>query len=286
MRCTYVVLLLLWILDVPYAHARASEFAILRGFIDSARMTSAGGVVAPVPDPSAAIGDGADTADFTFGSHLPLELENYWEYEGEGNDGFGAEVCGIGTVELERTFILCVTGENPGQENATSDERGLLLHRAFTPARAGSPAGTFVFIPPLSAVPASATFGEAVEQNGTARTTIQNAGTFDFDYRSTVTVNGRERIAVPLGTFDTVKVSAGITISGTARGQFVSVSGTDQSWYAEGVGLVREVAQAEGLTTSGALFATNLPEPSLRLGQAAVLACLAGLGRRRTAIGR
>ena len=95
---------------------------------------------------------------------------------------------------------------------------------------------------------------ESTQDAGGTQVTSQNQAAISC------TVIGRESVTVPAGTFDALKVECQSKITITIAGMSPIVfEGPSISWYAEGVGMVKNVGSAAGYETTIELTAYQIP---------------------------
>lgn len=119
----------------------------------------------------------------------------------------------------------------------TNDANGLRLHRLFTPATdipgCGIVAETDTLNTPMVLLPASGTIGQSVTTSGTLIADAGVCGNLALGYASTSTLQAFERVMVPAGHFDALKVRVALQVAGPST--------TTTIWYAPGVGQVKEL---------------------------------------------
>ena len=74
------------------------------------------------------------------------------------------------------------------------------------------------------------------------------------------TATGRESVTVPAGTFDALKVECSNTITITLEGMApIVIEGPSTAWYAEGVGMVKNIGTGGGVEAIIELTAVQIP---------------------------
>jgi hypothetical protein len=138
----------------------------------------------------------------------------------------------------------------------TVDTNGIRQHGGYS----GEGEYEFSMTPPLAFVPHMATAGTTTPLSGTmtltgnwlpAGSTLSYTGSSSFD--------GFETITVPAGTFNTIRTTLTLTISGTVAGQFSTSTQTGTSWSAPNVGTVKEIVVIDGVPEVYLLTAYSLP---------------------------
>lgn len=119
---------------------------------------------------------------------------------------------------------------------------------------AGVPPTAYLVEPPIQLMEAELIVGTIVNSAGILTITPVGGPSASLPYTATATVVGFEPVAVPAGTFDTVKIHLSI----------ISGGGFDAStdiWFAPGVGIVQELNMDVVPSETDVLVYTTLPRP-------------------------
>jgi len=168
--------------------------------------------------------------------YFPLRLHDWWRYKSTQASGATSEFTRTVVAEKKQSdgsLRQCLELSNPKpliQEWYSKSPSGVLLREeeylggggkvAFDPAR------------PMLELPLKP--GVTWTWNGVARTNVRVAETNE--------VFPKERVQTPAGRFEAVKIVTHIEQGGAQA--------TKTSWYAPGVGLVRQTTDSSGVTSS------------------------------------
>jgi hypothetical protein len=117
--------------------------------------------------------------------------------------------------------------------------------------------GTFL-LPPDEMVP-----GATWSNSFTIQSTVSVQGqslTSSMRMSTNYTVVGFETITTPAGTFEALRVEQTGTWTNETMGQSFSSASNGVSWFAAGVGMVRNESSAEGVTTAMELTSYSVPD--------------------------
>lgn len=156
------------------------------------------------------------------------------------------------TVEGTETSVIKEAGSN-NLAYYTSDEEGIRLHGYYYPkynAGGKKVKARLTFIPPLIMAKNNATGGQKIQSNGTVKVAVSGYGAKQLYYSSDYALVGAEKISVPAGTYDTLKISGSLTVNGQAE--------TDTVWLAKGIGEVKEAYKESGEETTVELISSNV----------------------------
>jgi hypothetical protein len=113
---------------------------------------------------------------------------------------------------------------------------GAKLHRTFFPPSdipgCGMVAETDSYSPPVPIIPPTITIGQTISSGGTLTAEAGACGTISLGYSASSALESIERVSVPAGQFDALKVRWTVSVSGLG-----STSST--IWFASGIGEVK-----------------------------------------------
>lgn len=182
-------------------------------------------------------------------NYFPLAFGNSWVVRQNGVNGTmtvggNLVVNGVTTSGISDSLDGAI-------EYLTNDALGLRLHRIYSPPTfidgCGNVAETDTYSPPLTIVPAIATIGQSTYSNGVVTADVNPCGVFPFGYSLTSVIEQFERVSVPAGAFDALRVKLTLNIAG------VISEGT--YWFAPGVGQVKFLSSSG---TVDELVSTNV----------------------------
>ncbi|MGI9333032.1 MAG: thrombospondin type 3 repeat-containing protein [Gammaproteobacteria bacterium] len=201
-------------------------------------------------------------ADFEMARYFPLESGNRWAYTGDT-----VAIVQPDTVVINgnptRNFLR-VRGNEGTDTYFSNDAHGLRLHGAENDGLNGI---ELTFDPPLLLATARAELAQQRVTLGTAE--IRIAGVRGrVDVSATATLEARERIHVPLGPYDTIRLSLIYEVRGTdpASGGIISLRVTEVFWFSEYIGPVKNVQGAGSESQTLELASTNVERPPDRDG--------------------
>ncbi len=171
--------------------------------------------------------------------YLPLAPGNSWVMRRSGVEGT-ATITGTQVVNGAPT-----TGLSDALDGSiayfTNDASGVRQHRTYFPpgfiAGCGTVAETDTYSPPVTIIPASFTVGQMVYSNGTVTVDYGACGSFSLSYGADSTFQAFERVTVPAGQFDALKVRVRLSITGTSSSSVTY----NTYWFAAGIGKVKEI---------------------------------------------
>lgn len=185
---------------------------------------------------------------FDSGQYFPLAPGTNWSIARNGVAGT-ATIAGNQVISGTLTYGLSdpFDGSITYFSNGTA---GLRAHRTIYPSEfidgCGSVSETDTYNLPVSILPASGTIGQVVNSSGIVSADLGACGSFSFNYVATSTLQSFERVIVPAGQFDALKVQLTLSVNGV--GSF-----TDTYWFASGIGQIKALidgATYELLNTS------------------------------------
>lgn len=168
--------------------------------------------------------------------YFPLRLHDSWTYRSTQADGTASEFTRTVVAEQRRpdgSVRRCVELANPKpliQDWYSKSPKEVLLHEEEYLGGGGR----FTLDPPRPMLRLPATPGTVWSWSGTERANVRA--------RESSEVFGSERVETPAGRFLAVKVVTRIE-QGGARA-------TRTSWFAPGVGLVRQATESSGVTST------------------------------------
>lgn len=223
-------------------------------------------------------------AEGTTCRYFPLIANNAWFYRANGfADASLVTSHYTEDVNSAETFVLDWFGEEvaAASENFTNDESGLRLHRQRIEVLGIT--ARITYDPPIAILPPGAMPGDSTETSGTVSLYVPRAGTFLLGLEANSHIIWFERVNVPYGSVDALRVQYEFTASGTINGQPIALTEKRTSWYADDLGLVKSTATVDGQNFSLELVDADVmpcPEPSYTISNLAVLALLRTLETR------
>ena len=202
--------------------------------------------------------------------YLPLTDGNFWTYSVTGTCGtynFTVTVLqGTTTINGVPTKALYKSGgpDDKEVEYWTNDNNGIRLHGAYTPDTGIGPAWLYLE-PPMVNARSTMTINETVTSNGKATFIFNYYGTFILNYESTSTIERLETVAVPAGTYETVKVRDSMRIFGSILNQPYDDTSTGNTWLAKDIGVVKETYIDVDCNEVSELISTNVKPPPTQL---------------------
>ena len=172
---------------------------------------------------------------------LPLQEGNQWTYTMSNGMQMATKIVGFENVGAVRCAIAeTAMGGQTSREYLAADAQGIKAYMSQTQGR------EFRYDPPMLRVKLPYQEGDTweatVSQFGMAMTTSSQS-------------IGREQVQTPVGTFDAIKIRATVNMG---PGQ----SMVSTTWYAAGIGPVRQVMQMGGQELNAMLASTNVkPAP-------------------------
>jgi hypothetical protein len=181
-----------------------------------------------------------------------------------------------GTVEvndIQTTVVETTGGQAPGSRDYYSkDATGFYFHRRFVPNIVMEGVGlvnyTGTYSPPFLSYPPILNIGQTISgQSGLVEEYVsetQGTGTYIFTYEYSYTAVAFEKVSVPLGNFDALKIEVTSRRYGTNYGQYSSTTITETFWTVTNLGTVKNVRiYPGGETKSRELAAINFNLPVL-----------------------
>lgn len=168
---------------------------------------------------------GPASATFVMADYQPLGVGFEWTYD----DGSVTTVTRQERVGTQLTFVL---RESTGDSvNLTNDAAGFRLHALFTPAGLGLPSSFTTFMPPFVLANAVVDTGQTINSSGSIALAISGIGTFPLSYTGSAQIVGIERVSVPLGTFDALRIDSSFRIFGDLLGTPIDETVLGFDWY-------------------------------------------------------
>ncbi len=198
----------------------------------------------------------AEAAAITSAEYLPLADGNVWTYSVDDLATLSVTVLpgmklinGVWTKELQ---------QSDGQvDYFTSDTNGIRQHGEFDPT---PPSGSVIFSPPIVLVKAMTDLSDVVNTSGIASVSLPSisATPFSYNFTATAVVEAFETIAVPAGTFKTIRVRDTVRIFGTSQGVPLDITLVETDWAARFIGTVKAVVTDSDGTETAVLTSTNI----------------------------
>ena len=196
---------------------------------------------------------------FSSGPYFPLADGAEWYYRDNLSNPYSNEVF-PGTTDINGIPTKRLYDSDDFSEYLTNDAtNGIRLHGIGFPFGLG----TATFTPPIRMVNAMANIGDQLTSVGTVNYDVVGEQ-FSISYRVTGTVAGEERITVPAGIFNTVRLILNLRLFGyDINGQFIEEASTSTLWLADGVGIVKDYEQSDEGSGTIELVNANLPTVSI-----------------------
>jgi hypothetical protein len=183
--------------------------------------------------------------------YFPLDIGNSWVKRRNGVEVASDTITSTQLVNGVVTFG--VRDAFDGSISYYGNDVGeLRLHRVFTPSifvpGCGAAAETDTYSGgPLVILPTNIRIGQVVPSQGDATADVTPCGVFPATYSASSIMESIERVSVPAGLFDALKVRVTLSVLG--------ISMSETYWFAPGVGRVK-VQYSDGIVDE--LVRTNL----------------------------
>lgn len=204
----------------------------------------------------------AETIEVT--DYFPLESGITWTYlENDLNTVIRTVLPENEIVNENETKVIKQTGgEFTGAKvNYSSDIDGIYEHKEYSEnvfiEGVGFQDITVLLTPPCKIANAIINIGDIVNSSGTVEYTFSSLGTYLLNYDSTVKFAKFEKVTVPFGTFQSIKMQNSLTISGFIYNQYFTVTATNTFWLGKYVGIVKSTAVSEGIQQTNELTDIN-----------------------------
>lgn len=194
-------------------------------------------------------------------SYFPFQPGYEWTYQDEKSGSVVPapyrRVVGQTPVSINGVSTTVWTDSSGVSRFMTNDNYGVRRHANGSPGYVpgyGNVTVSSTYNPPELYVPALLTLGSSVTQTGTIEQSISDGSSSSDTYSQTIDF-AAQSLAVPAGTFATVRVSNLRTINGIAT--------TNTFWVADGVGIVKlEYVDGSGTKETFSLSSINFtPAP-------------------------
>lgn len=202
--------------------------------------------------------------------YLPLTDGNFWTYSVTGTCGTYNETVtvldGTTTINGVPTKALETSGGpyDQGIEYWTNDSKGLRGHGAYLPVTEIGAAWVY-FDPPVITANSTMTINETVMSSGKATFDFDYYGTYILNYESTTTLVGVETVAVPAGTYESVKVHGTRRTFGTILNQPYDHTSIATNWLAKYIGIIKDTYTDVDCDEVRDLTNTNVKPPPTQL---------------------
>lgn len=196
-------------------------------------------------------------------NYFPLDSGNSWTYLENGNQ-YIIDTVLDGTYPLNGSATKIISSSEDNSKNYFSnDSYGIRQHKMVLSDYLNGQYTTITAVlnPPFVHAYPTANIGDKVNTSGTVSFTISGLGTYLLNYHGNSAILGYETVTVPYGTFDTLKISDDLTISGYIEGEWFSSVSSGYSWFAEYIGEVKYYYVDEETTDTGVLVDTNVTLP-------------------------
>jgi len=200
-------------------------------------------------------------------NYFPLNSGDSWTYLENGSKYIDTVLDGTYPLDGSLTKIISSSSvNNPGDNSQayfSNDFYGIREHKSIGNISIdGHLVMTMVVLnPPVIYAYPITNIGDQINTSGTVSMTIDLIGTYQLNYYYTTKFLGYETVTVPFGTFNTLKTSYYLSMSGYIEGQWVSSVSTGYSWLAEYLGEVKYYDIIDDTTYTGVLVDTNITLP-------------------------
>lgn len=202
---------------------------------------------------------GAEAATITASEYLPLADGNSWTYS---VDGFSISTRTVlpGATLINGRATKAMQDSDGLIDYFTSDANGIREYGEFDPS---PPAGTVTFSPPIVHVRGISPVPDEITNAGTVSLSFPDisAVPFVFNYTDTPVVEAFETIAVPAGSFNTLRVQDTLRIFGTSQGVAFDETIVEANWAARLIGVVQAVVTDIDGTQTYVLTSTTVIPP-------------------------
>ena len=179
----------------------------------------------------------ADAQEITPPDYFPMLPGTVWTHLQNGVITFTTRVLNK-TVAIKGVETVVFRDSQGMKEYYSNDGEGIRLHRQFAPnvfiQGLGRVNLSVTFVPPLLMSESTAQIGQSFTSSGFAKTnSLPRVGVLTAPYSSNFTLEAFDRVTVPAGTFDVVRLVGTLTLSGESE---------QQTFYlAETIGIVKSV---------------------------------------------
>ena len=190
--------------------------------------------------------------------YSPLKDGYSWTYQDTGPFGIYnyTETVLPGTKIIKGVETKIVEDSDGDYTYATSDINGVRLHGFHFP-----PDDFMYFDPPMVLLKGTMTIPDTFASTGLVELIFGSQGTAYLNYTYRVTVEGKEAITVPAGTYETVRTGYELRLFGNTEGTIFDETEVGTDWQAKYIGLIKEVhTDSDGITES-VLVSTNITPP-------------------------
>ena len=189
-------------------------------------------------------------------SYYPLEDGNSWTYSVSGVPGLHTMTVLPGTTIVGGVATKAIQAPLGITSYMTNDANGLKLYRR-TATLEGVPV-VVDFSPRVARGKATACVGDTESDSGTATISAPGYGSAVISYTSQSFVDAMESVSVPAGTYTALRIRWEARIYGTILGEYFDETLTEITWFAQGVGPVRQQAGQGFQTAIAQLTSTNV----------------------------
>jgi len=195
--------------------------------------------------------------------YMPLADGNSWTYLKDGV--LETQTVQPGSYWVNGVATKLVRHSNGDETYATSDSAGIREHKDFVASiyiqGYGYTSGSQTLNPPIKHADAETSIGATVYQSGVDTFVYTGIGSFPLSYSWSSTIVGYETVSVPAGTFNALKISEVLVVSGYVGSTYVQVNGTNTVWAVANLGSVKSVNITNGVTETRVLSSSNLLRP-------------------------
>jgi hypothetical protein len=187
---------------------------------------------------------------------LPLDPGNSWTYRMDYWPGINSVATVLANpVLINGAATSVVEIDEQGEISKsffTNDSSGIRLHRSIAEG------DTFTYSPAIVIANSPSFIGEVIDGSGSVEAQLLGLGTHTLDYTARSRILSLQKVTVPSGTYESVKVELKTTISGTVLGSPLESVEIDTYWLTEYLGPVKSVINYDGLEYVSELVSTNV----------------------------
>jgi alpha-tubulin suppressor-like RCC1 family protein len=192
----------------------------------------------------------AELPPVAFANYLPLVAGNFWQFNDASNGAFTTTVTVGNPVQINGNPAYPLAHSDGSIVYYTNDTNGLRIHGQYAPQgvfiqNQGSFSTTTYFNPPIALLPSSVKLNAPQSFSGSAHTTVGGGlGSYILSYSGSSNLTGPERLSVPKGNFQSLRLNYQYTIVGMAAGIYVNLPFAASDWYTQSIGLLQETVNA------------------------------------------
>jgi streptogramin lyase len=180
-------------------------------------------------------------------NYFPLNSGNSWTYEISGAGSITLTVA-PGVTNINGIDTKLIQSSDGSGTYYTNDSNGIREHRQYDPS---PPPLTITFQPPIKIADTQSMLGVPLTTCGTASGDIDGSS-FSLPYCNFSTIQGFEKVTVPGGVFNTIRIRSEISVEGDS---FI-----DTNWVGYRVGVVKEVVDTDTYSMSTTNISRTIPD--------------------------